>query len=105
VKRPHKYRAVPTHLDGIRFPSKREAQRYGVLKMLEKAGEISWLQLQPSFPVLVNGVRVFTYKADFSYFDRTGIAVVEDVKGYKTPMYRLKKKCVKAQYGVEIKEV
>jgi len=100
-----KYRAQPTVVDGIRFDSKAEARRYGDLKVTEKAGLITDLELQPTFPVKINGIKVFTYRADFRYVDLGGV-VIEDVKGYKTPLYRLKKKCVEAAYpGVVIIEV
>jgi hypothetical protein len=110
-KRPHKYRAVPTTIDGIRFASKKEAARYGQLKMLEKAGEIYGLELQPRFPLYVckrqNGElhKVCDYVADFRYRQGPrGILVIEDVKGMRTPTYRLKRKMVEAQYGFEIME-
>jgi hypothetical protein len=114
-KRPHKYRAVPTVIDGIRFASKKEAARYGQLKMLEKAGEIHGLELQPEYVLDVLGIKsakIGKYRADFSYCEcRRGEkclfsrVVVEDVKGFKTPLYRWKKRHVEAQYGIEIREV
>jgi dsDNA-binding SOS-regulon protein len=64
-----KYGAVRTEVDGISFASKKEARRYSELKLLERAGEIADLQLQPRFPLTVNGVRVCTYVADFQYRD------------------------------------
>jgi hypothetical protein len=110
-KRPHKYRAVPTVIDGIRFASKKEAARYCDLKLLEKAGEIRELELQPRFPLYVckrqNGElhKVCDYVADFRYRQGPrGILVIEDVKGMRTPTYRLKRKMVEAQYGFEIME-
>lgn len=103
-RRASKYYAVSTVIDGIRFASKREARRYRQLELLQKAGEISGLCLQPRFPISVNGEHVCEYRADFSYKDKSGEVVVEDVKGVKTPVYRLKKRLVRALYGVEIKE-
>jgi hypothetical protein len=100
-----KYRAIRTEVDGKVFASKKEAKRYAELKLLLKAGAIRELFLQPKFPVTVNDIQVFTYVADFQYMEADGALVVEDVKGVKTPMYRLKKKCVEAQYGIEIREV
>ena len=100
-----KYRAIPVEIDGIRFASKAERNRYLELKLLEHAGEISRLELQPSFKCVIDNKLVCTYRADFSYFDKSS-RVVEDVKGMKTPVYRLKKKLVEALYpGVVIKEV
>lgn len=101
----NKYRAIKTEVDGITFDSKREAARYMELVLLERAGEISRLELQPKYDCVVNGKKICTYKADFRYFDANG-SVVEDVKGMKTPVYRLKKKLVEALYpGVTIQEV
>lgn len=100
-----KYRAVKTEVDGIIFASKKEANRYCELKLLERAGEISNLKLQPEYLIIVNGQEVCKYKADFSYRDeKTVTQVVEDTKGFKTPVYRLKKKLMKACYGIEIFE-
>ena len=105
--RPHKYRAKPITVDGCRFDSQSEAKRYGELKLLERAGEISRLELQPVIECTVNGVIVCRYRGDFGYFDNAKSAsVIEDVKGVKTPVYRLKKKLVEALYpGVRIVEV
>jgi len=104
--RKSKYAAIPTVVDGIRFASKREARRYGELRLLERAGEIASLELQPTFPCVVSGAKVCTYIADFAYTSEAGKRVVEDVKGVKTPVYRLKKKLVEAIYqNVTIVEV
>lgn len=109
-----KYRAIRTMVDGIYFDSKREANRYSELKMMEKAGIIASLKLQPEFKCMVNGKKVCTYKADFEYLmvddigpqGQIGYYIVEDVKGFKTPVYRLKKKLVEACYpGTVIKEI
>lgn len=100
----HKYGAIRTTVDGITFASKAEARRYSELKLLEKAGEIRGLELQPKFPLEVSGTKVATYIADFKYF-RAQMPVIEDVKGMRTPAYRLKKKMFEAQYGVQITEV
>lgn len=101
-----KYRAKPTIVDGVRFASQAEARRYGHLKVLERAGTICDLELQPRFPLLVNQVKVATYVADFRYrFCGVALPVVEDVKGVQTPIYRLKKKMLLAQDGIIITEV
>lgn|ERR1700734_2196951 len=105
-KKRSKYGAVKTECDGVTFDSKKEAKRYNELKLLLLAGEIEHLQRQPAFPITVNGVKVGTYKADFSYMEK-GELVIEDVKSEptKTAVYRLKKKLVEAMYGVRITEV
>jgi hypothetical protein len=93
-----KYRAQPEIVDGIRFASKKEARRYGELKLLLRAGEIHGLELQPRFPLIVNGKKVCVYVADFAYLDNDGNRVVEDVKSKATvtPLYRVKLKLLMA---------
>ena len=101
-----KYRAQKTIVDNIVFDSKAEARRYAELKLLEGGGLIRDLSLQQQYDLDVNGTRVGRYVADFVYLDNeTGERVVEDVKGVRTPVYRLKKKMMKAIYGIEITEV
>lgn len=102
-----KYRNVKTEVNGISFDSKKEAKRYGELRLLEKAGLIQHLRLQVKYPIVVNGLKVCTWIADFTYDSPTG-EVVEDVKSditRKNPVYRLKCKLVKAIYGISIREV
>ena len=101
----NKYRAVKTEVDGITFDSRREATRYMELILMERMREISNLELQPKFECVVNGHKICSYRADFRYFTANG-CVVEDVKGVKTAVYRLKKKLVEATHpGVKIQEV
>lgn len=99
-----KYSAQKTVVDGIVFASKKEAKRYGELRLMQRAGLIRNLELQPKFPIIIKGTKCFTYIADFAYFDDHN-RVIEDVKGMKTAMYRLKRKCVIAMYGVKILEI
>lgn len=105
MKQPHKFHAEPTIVDGIRFASKREAHRYGELLLLAKAGEVGSLEIQPKFIFSLNGAKLFTYIADFAYWTKGGKRVVEDVKGVKTPLYKLKKKIIEAAYRIEITEI
>jgi len=100
----NKYGNKKTVVDNIVFDSMKEAARYGELKLLEKAGKIDLLELQPKFRLEVNGEKICTYIADFQY-DDDGHTVVEDVKGVKTAIYRLKKKLVKAIFGIDIQEI
>jgi hypothetical protein len=96
----HKYRAKATTVDGIAFASKGEARRYGELKLLERAGKIASLELQPGFQLQPKfrdaagaSHRAITYVADFRYYDEEIAAwVVEDFKGFETPVFKLKKK-------------
>lgn len=108
---PSKFHARKTVVDGITFDSKREAKRYGELKLLERAGEIRDLQMQvryeliPAFDVDGKHYRPTSYIADFTYVDaKTGKKVVEDVKGMRTDVYRLKAKMFAHRYGVSILE-
>ena len=102
----HKYHAIPTVLDGVRFASQAEARRYRELTLLQAAGEIDRLECQPRFPLVVNGVKVGEYRGDFRYTETaTGRVVTEDVKGVRTQVYTLKKRLVEALYGVKIAEV
>jgi hypothetical protein len=100
-----KYRAAPVWIDGIRFASQREARRYGELLALVKAGLIANVQVQPAYVVSLNGIVCCTYKADYRYQTPDGAWVVEDVKGIRTSVYKLKKRLVEAQYGIRIVEV
>lgn len=107
--RASKYHAKPTILDGIRFASKREANRYRELKLLERAGSIRHLELQKRFSLLVAGEKVATYIADFVYEEIicNGYEfqeVVEDCKGFRTREYKLKKKIFEAMYNTRIRE-
>ena len=96
-----KYRNTPIEIDGIRFASKREGRRYQELKLLERAGEISALELQPRFPLRVDGKLICTYVADFQYVAKgKSIATVEDVKGVQTPEFKIKRKLFETLYGV-----
>lgn len=102
-KKPGKYQNVKGEADGLSFDSQKEKKRYGQLKMLLRAKLISELELQARFPILVNGVKICTYIADFKYI-RDRKLVAEDTKGFRTPVYRLKKKLVEAIYGIKILE-
>lgn len=104
-KKPSKYRNCRTVVDGIAFDSTAEAKRWGVLKLLQAGGQISRLQRQVNFPIVIDGALVTTYRADFVYFEDNH-RVIEDVKGFRTKEYILKKKLVEACYrGVTIIEV
>lgn len=86
-----KYKNQPVVVDGIRFASKREAHRYGELKLLQRAGEISGLQRQPRFVLSVQGQEICSYIGDFQYSERKGHPyVIEDVKGFETPEFKIK---------------
>lgn len=99
----NKYGAIKTEYNGVMYDSKAEAHRAAELDLLARTGVIENIERQVKFPIIINGVKVFTYLADFTYqYKRTGVKVIEDVKGVRTAMFNLKKKCVEAQYGVTI---
>jgi len=97
----NKYGAVKTVYGGVTYDSKSEATRAQELDIWLASGEITDLERQTKFPIIINGVKVFTYIADFTYYFK-GLQIVEDVKGMRTAMFNLKKKCVEAQYGIII---
>lgn len=114
AKKPrHKYHAKPTTLDGHRFDSQKEADRWGELGYLVRAEKIANLQHHVVFelhaPTMnadgeVIGLAVIArYEADFVYQER-GRVVVEDTKGVRTAMYRLKRRWMAVEYGTVIRE-
>lgn len=110
-----KYNSRKATYNGIIFTSKKEAQRYAELKMLQDAGAISDLQLQKKYELIpsqrINGKvveRACNYIADFVYI-QDGETVVEDVKGYRRSkaydLYVIKRKLMLYKYGVRIREI
>jgi len=104
-----KFSSVKTTVDGHVFDSKKEASYYAELKLREQFGEIRDLKLQPRY-VLQEGFyynkihfRKIEYVADFKCFDvQKNQRVVADVKGYKTDVYKLKKKLFLKKYGQKV---
>jgi hypothetical protein len=95
-------------LDGIVFASERETNRYAELKQMERTGMIRNLELQPEFPVFLNGVKLCTFTADFRYFTTSGGCVIEDAKTtgtQKDGAYRLRKRACEIYYNIKITEV
>lgn len=120
-----KYKAQKTTIDGITFDSKKEAQRWCELRLLERAGAIRNLQRQVPFEIippftetverygkkgqrLADRIKTIEkacyYKADFTYYE-DGKLVVEDTKGFKTGEYIIKRKLMLQKFGIRIKEV
>lgn len=122
-----KYKAHKTVIDGIQFDSIKEGRRYTELKLLERAGEISDLQMQVKF-VLIPAQREpdtvgarggihkgklieheCSYIADFTYKDSEGKLVVEDVKGYKGGgaygVFKIKRKLMLYIHKIKVEEV
>ena len=101
--RRNKYGNEAVTVDGLKFHSRREAKRYRELRVMQRAGQITGLRLQVSFKLIVNGVLVCRYRADFVYVER-GARVVEDCKGFRTREYEMKKRLMRAVWGIEILE-
>lgn len=97
----HKFKAKPTELDGIKFSSKKEAKYYSELKLAQKSKELVFFLRQVPF-YLPGGVK---YVCDFQEFWADGTVRFVDVKGFKTPQYKAKKKMVQSLYPIEILEV
>lgn len=108
-----KYGNRKVTLDGHTFDSKQEASRYGELKLLERAGQITGLDLQPRFELIPKQrrddgkpERACEYVADFRYTDvRTGKQVIEDAKGMRTRDYIVKRKLMLQVHGISVREV
>ncbi len=113
----NKYKNKKTEYRGIKFDSIKEKNRYLILKDMERLGQIEELQLQvkyelqPSYKIGNKKIRSINYIADFVYYKiykRGGTEIreqiIEDCKGYKTQIYKIKKKMFEYKYGMEIKE-
>jgi hypothetical protein len=103
-KRGNKFGAKKTMFEGIVFDSRREAEVYRDLKLLDRAGRISGFERQRKFNLIVNGVIVGTYKADFAFIDhdQDGRFRVVDVKGVVTREFKRTQKIIKAAYNIEV---
>ena len=90
----NKYRNKKQFYKGIKFDSKKELQRYLILEEMQMNKLIYDLEIHPVFPLLVNGIKIGRYTADFKYKNANGEEVVEDVKSKitKTRDYMLRKK-------------
>ena len=103
-----KYHSKKTIVDGKKFDSMKEAARFRELYLLQKQGYIKNLQLQVKFELIPKqkDERACFYIADFVYTDcETGQMVVEDVKGMRTDVYKIKRKLMLYFHGIQITEV
>ena len=105
-----KYHSTPVEVDGIRFDSKREANRWAELRLLERAGKIEKLKRQVKYLLIPSQYRdgkcierEASYIADFVYV-KDGHLVVEDCKGFRTPEYKLKRKLMLERYDIRLVE-
>ena len=114
-----KYHSKKVSVGGITFDSKKEADRYAELKMLERLGVIHSLELQKKYelipaqklpiPVVSKSCmkkveKAITYKADFVYV-KDGQTIVEDVKGMRTEVYKIKRKLMLYIHGIQVMEL
>ena len=123
-----KYGARKSVVDGITFDSRKEANRWRELRLLERTGAIQDLRRQVKF-ILIPAQHEFTnevykkgpnkgrrkkgkllerecaYIADFVYKDESGNIIVEDTKGIRTTEYIIKRKLMLFVHGIKITEV
>jgi hypothetical protein len=99
-----KYHNVRTVIDGITFASKKEARKYQELNILKTAGDLVSIEMQVAFRIVYENILICKYIADFVTYDKNGIRHVIDTKGFRTREYIIKKKLVKAFYGIDIEE-
>lgn len=106
-----KYHNKKTEYKGMMFDSQKEAEHYVILEVLENVGAISNLRRQVKYELIPKlkwstgkTYRATYYIADFVY-ERDGKTIVEDVKGFRTPVYKLKRLLMKWLHNIEISEV
>lgn len=102
----NKYHAQKTLLEGIKFDSRHEAERYAELKLLQRTGKIRNLRCQVPFELVPkqDGERAVKYIADFVY-EENGSMVVEDAKGFRPKDYIIKRKLMLWVLGIRVREV
>lgn len=106
-----KYHNRKITIDGKTFDSLKEGRRYQELRLMERAGVIKDLQTQVPFKLIPAQKdetgkvieKSVTYYADFAYWEN-GRYIVEDTKGAKTDVYKLKRKLMLVVHGIRIRE-
>lgn len=105
----NKYNAKKTIYNGFKYDSKKEAEYAMTLDMLKKAtndsDRVIEYERQVPFVCIVNDKKICTYKADFRVYYADKRIEIVDVKGFKTSIYKLKKKLVEALHNIEIIEI
>lgn len=95
-------------MDGIVFASKKEMNRYAELLLVQRAGQISDLRLQPKLSVEINGQHFCSYTPDFAYQDRDRGLTFEELKSTgtaKDAAYKLRRKAAELTHGITVREV
>lgn len=97
----HKFKAKPQTVEGLYFASQKERKHYEFLKKIQELGEVLFFLRQVPLHI-PGGVK---YICDFVVFWTNGEVTFEDVKGFKTQIYKLKKKLIESYYPLEIIEI
>ncbi len=102
----NKYGAKKRKVDGYTFDSIAEYKRYCTLKLLQKAGEISDLEVHPFYIIFIKNRKIGKVILDFRYFDnKTQSVIIEDVKGVDNPLSRWKRKVVEAEFNIKVEVI
>jgi len=94
----HKFKAIRCEEDDIKFPSKKERRRYQELKLLKQGGEVLFFIMQTPFHLPGKIV----YRSDFMVFWENGNVTIEDVKGFETPEFKMKRKLLEESYPIKL---
>lgn len=98
----NKFRNIIVEIDGIKFRSKLEGNRYLQLKLMKASGFVQDFKIQVEFRLEHNGILITRYKADFVVTYADGTVTVEDTKGVETEAFVIKKNLMLALLGIEI---
>lgn len=102
-KKPHKFGAVKTVIDGIKFDSKAEALYYQLHKHDEGMKMQETFVLQDKFRLNGKAYIAIKYKPDFTFYDEQGnLTKIVDVKGVMTDIFKIKAKLFANRYGMQI---
>lgn len=93
-------------VDGYRFVTARQVERYGELRRLVDAGDIWGLQVHPGFVFRLNGVQLANYQATFAYCLRLQFKqIVEDVREHRPREWPIHKRLMQAFFDIEVREL
>tara|TARA_R100001015_G_C4577435_1_gene134486 strand:+ start:506 stop:859 length:354 start_codon:yes stop_codon:yes gene_type:complete len=105
-RKSNKFGARKTKFMGYTFDSMWEAERWGELSAMQRAGVVKDLERQVRYNLVINDQKICAYVADFQYklIDENGFEkeIVEDAKGVETAEFKLKKKMMKAILGIDV---
>lgn len=104
-KKRSKYRSQRVTVGERTYDSKKEATCAAQLQALEAAGKIHNLRYQVRYDLIVNGLKVTSYRADFTWEDEAGKEIVADAKGFRTREYKIKRNLMIALFGISIVEL